>query len=109
MNRLRKLLVAVVTVAGLAAWLSVATPAQAGPSHGHHGHVHHHDGHHHHFVRVWRGGRWVYVTATGPVYSVYYRSGPATSWVLFAPYATAADAADEAVYLRNQGYEAFVG
>ena len=110
MNRLNKALAAVVTIAALATWLSVATPAQAAPSghHHHHAHHHHHHGHHHHGVRYWRGGRWVYLSTTGPVYNVYYRGAAASPWVLYGPYGTADDAAMEVAYLRDQGYEAFV-
>lgn len=105
MNGLSKLLMAVLTVAGM----TMATEAQAGGGSSHH-HAHHsvHHHHHHHGAWHWRGGRWVYLSVTGPVYNVYYRSGAVSPWVLYAPYGSPEDAQTEAAYLRNEGYESYV-
>lgn len=116
MNRLSKLLVAVLTVVGL----TMATEAQAaGGGHSHHSshhsshhhghHAHHHHGHHHHHgAWRYRGGRWVYLNVAGPVYNVYYRSSAVAPWVLYAPYVTVEDAQTEANDLQSQGYQAYV-
>jgi hypothetical protein len=106
MNRLSKLLIAVLTVAGL----TMATEAQAKPvqHHAHHHGSHHHNHHHHHGAWHWRGGRWVYLNVAGPTYSVFYRSGAATPWALYAPYGSADDAQREADDLQSQGYQAYV-